>query len=75
MTRTLLALLAAVALPTAAVAQSYPSKPIRLLVPFTPGGSQDVIGRLLAQKVSESTGQPVVVENKPGAGGLIATQS
>jgi tripartite-type tricarboxylate transporter receptor subunit TctC len=45
-----------------------------LLIPFTPGGSQDVIGRLLAQRVSESTGQPVVVENKPGAGGLIATQ-
>ena len=72
--RVLVALLAMGAAFHYAAAQSYPTKPIRLLIPFTPGGSQDVIGRLLAQKVSESTGQPVVVENKPGAGGLIATQ-
>ena len=57
-----------------AFAQSYPTKPIRLLVPFTPGGSQDVIGRLFAQKVGDALGQTIVVENKPGAGGLIATQ-
>lgn len=63
------------ALPSAvAQAQAYPAKPIRLLVPFTPGGSQDVIGRLFAQKVGESMGQNIIVENKPGAGGLIATQ-
>lgn len=57
-----------------ALAQTYPTKPIRLLVPFTPGGSQDVIGRLFAQKVGDALGQTIVVENKPGAGGLIATQ-
>ena len=74
MNRLLVAFLAALALASPAAAQPYPAKPIRLLIPFTPGGSQDVIGRLLAQKVSEATGQPVVVENKPGAGGLIATQ-
>jgi len=74
MNRLLVAFLAALALAAPAAAQPYPAKPIRLLIPFTPGGSQDVIGRLLAQKVSEATGQPVVVENKPGAGGLIATQ-
>jgi len=54
--------------------QSWPSKPIKLIVPFTPGGSQDVIGRLFAQKVSETLGQQIVVENKAGAGGQIATQ-
>jgi tripartite-type tricarboxylate transporter receptor subunit TctC len=74
MIRLLVVLIAALALSVNAAAQPYPSKPIRLLIPFTPGGSQDVIGRLLAQKVSEAIGQPVVVENKPGAGGLIATQ-
>ena len=74
MIRLLVVLMAGLTLCVNAAAQPYPSKPIRLLIPFTPGGSQDVIGRLLAQKVSESIGQPVVVENKPGAGGLIATQ-
>ncbi len=57
-----------------AAAQPYPAKPLRLLIPFTPGGSQDVIGRLFAQKVGDALGQTIVVENKPGAGGLIATQ-
>ena len=58
----------------AALAQAYPSKTIRLVVPFTPGGSQDVIGRLFAQTVGDSLGQPMIVENKAGAGGQIATQ-
>ena len=58
----------------AAVAQPWPAKPIRLIVPFTPGGSQDVIGRLFAQKAGEALGQQIVVENKAGAGGQIATQ-
>jgi tripartite-type tricarboxylate transporter receptor subunit TctC len=71
--RLVLAVLAA-AIASAALAQPYPSKPIKLLVPFTPGGSQDVIGRLLAQKIGDALGQTIVVENKPGAGGLIATQ-
>jgi tripartite-type tricarboxylate transporter receptor subunit TctC len=67
------AVLCAAAAPIVA-AQSWPSKPIRLIVPFTPGGSQDVIGRLFAQKVGDALGQQVVVENKAGAGGQIATQ-
>src|SRR5262249_6826196 len=56
-----------------AVAQSYPSRPIRLIVPFAPGGSADLVGRLLAQQMSESFGQPVVVENKGGARGMLGT--
>ena len=57
-----------------ASAQAWPNKPLRLVVPFTPGGSQDVIGRLFAQKVGEVLGQQIIVDNKPGAGGKIATQ-
>jgi tripartite-type tricarboxylate transporter receptor subunit TctC len=54
-------------------AQDYPYKPIRIIVPLPPGGSNDVLARLLGQKMSESFGQPVIVENKPGAAGNIAT--
>ena len=50
-------------------ADTWPSRPISYTVPFTPGGSTDVVGRTLAQKLSETLGQPVVVENRPGAGG------
>jgi len=67
-----LAAAAAVALPAAA--QTYPSKPIRLVSPFPPGGSVDVVGRLVAAKVSESIGQQMVVENRSGASGVIGTE-
>jgi hypothetical protein len=50
---------------------SYPNKPIRIIVPFTPGGSPDVLARTIGQKISESTGVPVVVENVAGAGGTV----
>src|SRR4029077_18566157 len=53
-------------------AQAYPSKPIRMLLAFPPGGPTDINARLFAQKLSEQTGQQVVVDNKPGAGGNLA---
>jgi tripartite-type tricarboxylate transporter receptor subunit TctC len=58
---------------TLAIGQDYPSKPIRMIVPFPPGSTPDIVGRSLAQKLSESWRQPVVVENKTGAGGNIGT--
>lgn len=72
----------AVALPALAVtgawvpmawAQDYPNKPLRIVVPFPPGGSNDVLGRVLGQKISEAMGQPVLVDNKAGAAGNIGT--
>ena len=49
----------------------WPAKPITYVVPFTPGGSTDVIGRTLSQKLAETLGQPVIVDNKPGAAGAV----
>ena len=58
-------------LSASAFAQAYPSKPIRYIVPFPPGGSSDLIARAIAPKMSERLGQPIVVENRPGAGGML----
>ena len=62
-------LLLALALPLALHAQDYPSRPVRIVVPFQPGGGSDTLGRLLAEKLTARWGQPVVVENRAGAGG------
>ena len=70
MRRLALCLLLALA-PFAAWGQSYPSKPIRFVVPFPPGNAGDIMARMLAEKMTQSMKQSVVVENKPGAGGNI----
>ncbi|MFO1315700.1 MAG: tripartite tricarboxylate transporter substrate binding protein [Burkholderiales bacterium] len=56
---------------TAALGQGYPNKPVRVVVPFTAGSATDILGRTVGQKLSEMWGQPVVIENRPGAGGTI----
>jgi len=68
----LLLLLGCLALPLAASAQQYPSKPIRAIVAFGTGGATDVIARIIAASMSQSLGQPVVIDNRPGADGIVA---
>jgi tripartite-type tricarboxylate transporter receptor subunit TctC len=71
--RILLVLLCAFAIP--ALAQPYPAKPVRVIVPYPPGGGNDTLGRLFAAKLGERMGQPFVVENRPGAGTMIGTEA
>jgi len=60
-------------LPLAAAAQSFPTRAVRLMVPFPPGGATDIIGRMVAAKMQDVWGRPVVVENRPGAGTVVGT--
>jgi tripartite-type tricarboxylate transporter receptor subunit TctC len=69
-----IAALGALAFSAAAAAQAFPSKPIRVIIPFVAGGSSDIVGRAIASKFQELLGQPGVVENKPGANGAIAAE-
>jgi tripartite-type tricarboxylate transporter receptor subunit TctC len=66
---------ALLALTTTVSAQDYPTKPVRLIIPFPPGGSNDVVGRMIATKLSERLGKQVVVDNRGGAGGVIGTEA
>jgi tripartite-type tricarboxylate transporter receptor subunit TctC len=77
MTRSRLALAIALAAFTSggAFAQTYPSKPVRIVVPFVAGGAVDALARMVGAKVSEQLGQPVIVENRPGAGGNVAADA
>lgn len=61
--------------PLASVAQTYPNKPVRIIVSFPPGGGTDLVARLIGQKLTERWGQSVVIENKPGGNGVIGTQA
>jgi tripartite-type tricarboxylate transporter receptor subunit TctC len=70
---TALCCLTAAALPGAAMAQAYPTKTVKFIVPFPPGGAIDTLARLVGQQLSATWGQPVVIENRPGAGGTIGT--
>ena len=63
--------LAALAFPQPATAQAYPAKPVRIVVPFAPGGGSDFIGRFIAQRLTDAIGRQFIVENKPGAGGVL----
>src|SRR3982750_3742754 len=58
----------------AAMAQAYPTKPIRVVVPFAPGGGSDFIARFMAQRLTDQLGKQVIVENKPGAGGVLGIE-
>src|SRR6185369_10121143 len=73
--KTIVAALLALCLSGAALAQGYPTQPVKILVGFPPGGTTDVMARLVAQELSVQTGKTFIVENKPGASGSIAVAS
>ena len=74
MLRLVTAALAACALIAPAAAQDFPVKPIRIIVPFGPGGGGDIVGRIFGQSLQEKLGQPVIIENKPGAAGTLGNE-
>jgi tripartite-type tricarboxylate transporter receptor subunit TctC len=75
MRKLLLVLIAFVIVAAPAAAQEWPQKPIRIIVAFGPGGGADIVGRIIAQSMQERLGQPVVIENRPGAGGTLGNEA
>lgn len=73
--KTLIAIAAVVAAGTPVFAQNYPSKPVRFISPYAPGGGTDIMARTLAQKLSAATGQQFIVENRAGGGGIVGTEA
>jgi tripartite-type tricarboxylate transporter receptor subunit TctC len=73
--RSVLALLGSAFIPAAARAAQYPSRPIRIIVPFGPGGSGDITARLIGKQIEEKTRQAVIIDNRPGANGIIGTMA
>src|ERR1041384_3287554 len=74
MLKRLFALACTLAIAAPAMAQDFPTKPIRIIVPFGPGGGGDIVGRIFGLALQERLGQPVVIENKPGAGGTLGNE-
>jgi tripartite-type tricarboxylate transporter receptor subunit TctC len=70
-----LALVLLLMVPSLAAAQDFPTKPIRLIVPFPAGGPNDIIARVIGQRMSELTGQPVLIDNRGGQGGVLGTDA
>src|SRR3954464_2517043 len=73
--RAVVAVLASALSASAALAQTYPSKPVRLLVPFPPAGPAEIMARVVARTLADGLGEPVVLETQPGGGGTIATEA
>src|SRR3954466_6560195 len=71
--RSVAAFVIVIACASGALAQGWPNRPIRMIVPYTPGGYTDLMARLVGQKISEALGQPIIFENKPGANAIIGT--
>src|SRR5512134_3916741 len=70
----LFSLVLAVVIPVMAHGQAWPTKPIRLVVPFAPGGSSTIVARAVAMEMEKGLGQPIIIDNKPGGGGNVAMQ-
>ena len=73
--RSVLGLIGALLTPARARAANYPSRPIKIIVPFGPGGSGDITARLIGKQIAQRTNQAVVIDNRPGANGIIGTMA